>query len=165
VAVLSAAQLALVIAGFALLVPSAAEWMREVAPSRALSAVPVIISGLLLMPAVTALRVAVANAWAVLLPGWVHLGPGRSGGIESLGQNLLSVMGSMVVHLLLLVLPVVAGGIVYWVLRGIAGAASYVPAALIATAVAGAELWFIVEWLGAVLARTDPAVVEAATAS
>jgi hypothetical protein len=165
VAVLSAAQLALVVAGFALLAPWAAQWLRDAAPSRALSEVPVIISVLLVTPAVTALRVAVANAWAVLLPGWVHLGPGRSGGIESLGQNLLSVMGSMFVHLLLLVLPALSAAMVYWVLRGIAGPAAYIPAALVGTAAAGAELWFIVEWLGAVLARTDPAVVEAATAS
>ena len=165
VAVLSAAQLALVVAGLALLAPWAVQWMREVSPSRAVSAAAIILSALLITPAVTALRVAVANAWAVLLPGWVHLGPGRSGGIESLGQNLLSVMGSMLAHLLLLVLPVLAGAIVYWALRGIAGPAAYIPAAILGTAVAGAELWFIVEWLGAVLARTDPAVVEAATAS
>ncbi len=165
VAVLSAAQLALVVAGFALLAPWAMQWVRDVAPSRVVSAAPIVLSLLLITPAVTALRVAVANAWAVLLPGWVHLGPGRSGGIESLGQNLLSVMGSMVAHLLLLVLPVLAGAIVLWALRGIVGPAASIPAAIVAAAAAGAELWFIVGWLGAVLARTDPAVVEAATAS
>jgi hypothetical protein len=165
VALLSVAQAACVVVGFALLAPWTAQWVRDGDLTRVASGVPVVIAALIATPAVTALRVAVANAWAVLLPGWVHLGPGRSGGIESLGQNLLRVIGSMFVHLLLLALPAIAGVIVYAVLKGMVGTGAFIPAAIVGSAVAAGELWFIVEWLGAVLVRTDPSAVEAATAS
>lgn len=143
--------------------------LRSMPPTRAaevLSLPPMMLAALIVLPAVTALRVAVANGWAVLLPGWVHLGPARNAGIEALGQNLLTVVGSLLVHMLLLLLPIGAAALVLFVSRGAEGSTGWfaVPAALAFAAVAAAELWFLVHWLGGVFARTDPSAVEAATA-
>src|SRR5262249_25696958 len=71
----------------------------------ALRAWPMVVGGAIVLPAVTALRGAVANGWAVLFPGWVQLGPTRTAGIEAIGANMLTVFGSMLAHLMLLVLP------------------------------------------------------------
>jgi ABC-2 type transport system permease protein len=118
-------------------------------------AVPLALATILALPAITALRVAVANAWVVLLPGWVQLGAVRSTGIESLGQNLLTIAGSLAVHLLLLALPAacaaaVAIPLLPWIHRW-----ALVPAAAIGAVVAAGELWLIVRWLGGIFARTS----------
>ena len=101
------------------------------------------------IPAVTALRVAVANAWVVLLPGWVHLGAGRPAGIEALGQNLVSILGSMIAHLLLLIGPAVAAFVTERLFAGELGHWAYVPAAMAGAFFAAVELWGIIGWLGA----------------
>ncbi len=163
-ALLSVMQAICLAIGLAAMIPWAGQWAHAGSAARVANAIPILLASALMFPALTALRVAVANAWAVLLPGWVHLGPGRSAGIESLGQNVLSMLGSLLAFLLLLVLPALGAAVIALSLRGVAGAWAFIPAALVATAIAGGELWFIVEWLGAVLARTDPSVVEAAAA-
>jgi ABC-2 type transport system permease protein len=129
-------------------------------------ALPIMLAGFIILPAFTALRVAVANAWAVLLPGWVRLGPDRQAGIEAMGQNLVLLAGSLIALLVLLILPGLAGTVVWFVLARSLHLAAWgaPPAAIVAAAVCAGELWLLVRWLGGVLSRTDPAAVEAATA-
>lgn len=128
-------------------------------------------AALIALPAVTALRVAVANGWAVLFPGWVQLGPARNAGIEAIGANMLTVFGSMLAHLLLMLIPGLIAAAVYF------GAASallsrgsshvlwpLIPAAMMFVATALGELWLIVRWLGGVVTRTDPSAVDTALA-
>jgi len=125
---------------------------------------PIAVAGIFAIPAITALRVAVANGWAVVLPGWVHLGPGRAAGIESLGQNVISILGSTVAHVLLLIAPLAFAAPVIWIAHEWIGAWAYVPAAAVGAAIAVAELWVVTRWLGGILARTDPSDVDAAMA-
>ena len=155
VVILAAFQAALLIVGFPQLV-------HIVGGERS---VPVALAGILATPAITALRSAVANAWAVLLPGWIHLGPGRASGIEGLGQNLVAIFGSAIAHGLLLILPAAFALPVWIVGRVWVGDWMMVPAAFTASAVAFGELWLLVRWLGASFSRTDPSDVEAAIAS
>jgi len=126
---------------------------------------PIAVAGIFAIPAITALRVAVANGWAILLPGWIHLGPGRAAGIEALGQNVVSIIGSMIAHALLLIAPLAFSLPVIWIAHEWLGAWSYVPAAVVGAAIAAGELWVLVRWLGGVLAHTDPSDVEAAMAT
>ena len=124
---------------------------------------PMLVALVIALPAVTGLRVAVANAWAVLFPGWVQLGPTRTAGIEAIGANMLTVFGSLIIHALLMVIPgALAAGVllsvhsvgrVPWML---------VPAAIAFTAMGAVELWLLATWLGRVLSRTDPSAVDAA---
>jgi hypothetical protein len=127
-------------------------------------ALPITVAGIFAVPAITALRVAVANAWVVLLPGWVHLGAGRAAGIEALGQNLVTILGSMIAHLLLLIVPTVAALLVGRLLSPELGYWAYVPAAMLGAFFAAVELWGITGWLGQVLMRTDPSDVDAVSA-
>ena len=155
VAILTVFQAVLLTIGFPLLAELA---------GGALS-VPIAIAGLFAVPAITALRVAVANGWAILLPGWIHLGPGRAAGIEALGQNVVSILGSFIAHMLLLIIPAAFSLPVIWVGAVWLDAWAMVPAAIVGAVVAAAELWLLVRWLGGVLSRTDPSDVEAAMAS
>jgi hypothetical protein len=150
-AVLTVMQVLLLLIGSSALVQSAG----------AARILPLAVAAVFAIPAITALRVVVANAWVVLLPGWVHLGAGRPAGIEALGQNLVSILGSMIAHLLLLIVPAVAAFLTEWLFAGELGHWAYVPAAMVGAFFAVVELWGIVGWLGQVLMRTDPSEVEA----
>ena len=166
VAVLSAAQLALVVAGFALLAPLAGEWMREVAPSRALSAAPVIIS----RAAPRAGGDGAARRGRECLGGTpARVGASRS---RTFRRHRVARPESAERHGLVGRAPAPArccrhsrGRSSTGCSAGSRGRRRTSPPRSSRRRPAGAELWFIVEWLGAVLARTDPAVVEAATAS
>ena len=164
VVILGALELAFLMVGAVsvLFVPARAGW-GDVGIVRVL---PGVVAALIALPAITALRVAVANAWAVLLPGWVQLGPERVAGIEAMGQNLLAVAGSMFAHLFLLLLPAIAGLGLLLAFSGTARTLTWpiIPAAIAFAAVAAAELWLMVRWLGGVFARTDPGAVEAVLA-
>jgi hypothetical protein len=150
-AVLTVMQVLLLLIGGSALVQSAG----------AARILPLAVAAVFAIPAITALRVVVANAWVVLLPGWVHLGSGRPAGIEALGQNLVSLLGSMIAHLLLLIVPAVAAFVTELLFAGELGHWAYVPAAMAGAFFAAVELWGIVGWLGQVLMRTDPSEVEA----
>ena len=73
VAILSVIQAVLLTIGFPLLVELAGGPLS----------VPIAIAGLFALPAITALRVAVANGWAILLPGWIASRTGARGGHRS----------------------------------------------------------------------------------
>jgi len=115
------------------------------------------------LPAITGLRVAVANAWAVLFPGWVQLGPTKTAGIEAIGASMLTVFGSLLVHVLLMAIPAALGyGVILALNMFSRGLWRYVPAAIVFTAISVVELWLISKWLGNVFSRTDPSAVDAA---
>ena len=107
-------------------------------------------------PLLNALTLTVQNATALLFPDWVRLGPDRPGGVEAIGQNLLTTVASFFSLLLALVLPVVAGGGTGYLLWARAGA---VPAAAVGgvlfAAVVLAELYVALTWLGGVFEKTD----------
>ena len=165
IALISAMQLVFVVAagasGFYLLAANDAP-----AAFSAAKLLPVAAAAVLVIPSLTALRVAVANAWAVLLPGWVRLGPERQAGIEALGQNIVTTAGSLLVLLVLLIVPGALALAVKVALPGSLRDAGWtlLPPAMALAAGVAVELSLIVRWLGAVLSRTDPSAVEAAIA-
>jgi hypothetical protein len=111
---------------------------------------------LLALPAVNAVGLTVQNAAALLFPDWVRFGPGQhGGGVEAMGQNMLTMLLSVLL-LALAVLPgaIVGGGAGYvlYLRLGISGAAIGFALAL---AVLAAELWFLVAWLGRMFERTE----------
>jgi hypothetical protein len=124
---------------------------------------PKLAAAVIALPAITGLRVAVANAWAVLFPGWVQLGPTKTAGIEAIGANMLTVFGSFLVHVLLMAIPAALGyGVILALNMFSRGLWPYVPAAIVFTAISVVELWLISKWLGNVFSRTDPSAVDAA---
>ena len=97
------------------------------------------------------------NGTAVLFPGWVRLGPTAAAGVEAMGQNLLSTVGSLLTLVLLLILPVAAGGAVFFLWRNHAGLAVAL-AGNAAGLVLLVETWAILMGLGRAFDRAEPIV-------
>jgi hypothetical protein len=112
------------------------------------------------LPAVNLLSVLVQNTLALLVPGWVQLGITRRGGVEAMGQGIVSVLGSTIALLLLLVVPLLGGTLVSALLRFQRyGLWSLLPGAIVVAGAALAEAWGITVWLGHRFERLEPSEV------
>jgi len=100
----------------------------------------------------------IRNGAPILFPSWIKLGAVVGGGIETLGQNLVSLGFIVVLLALMLVLPVALAGGAVFVLKG-APLAGLAVALLGGTAVLGGEVAGAVEVLGRALERTEPGQV------
>lgn len=99
------------------------------------------------------------NAAAVLLPSWVQAGAIVGGGVEMLGQSLLTTLAMLLVVAIGIIPPSFGGGVAL-VMAESAGAGrtlALIAAAATVLLVLAAELWGVVLWLGRVLERTEPA--------
>jgi hypothetical protein len=109
-----------------------------------------------LLPAVNLLGLLIQNGAAVLFPSWVHLGTGRSGGVEALGQNMLALIAHLIILALALLPPAAAAILALWSLRPVLGWWSLLPAGLLGLLAAGLEAAVAIRWLGREFERTDP---------
>lgn len=125
---------------------------------------PAVLIALVTLPVLNAIALTVANGSALLFPGWVRLGDGRSAGVEAMGQNVLAVFVSLVITFLALIPPVIVTTVVASGLSTVAshkiGAWDFVPAVPVGALVVAGELWLTIKWLGRVFARTDLAQIE-----
>lgn len=122
-----------------------------------------LITSLILLPAVSALGVLVQNAGVLLFPGWVRLGLSRPGGIEAIGQGIVTMFGSTLVLTLGIALPLLLGAPVAIVAVARVGLWGLVPGTAIGAAVVAGEVWLVTAWLGRVFERTDELPDEAAS--
>jgi hypothetical protein len=60
-----------------------------------------------------AVSVTIQNGAALLFPAWVKLGTAKSGGVEVLGQSILSMVASLVVMVIALIPPAIAAAAAY----------------------------------------------------
>jgi hypothetical protein len=116
-----------------------------------------LVGSIVVLPAVNLLGMLIQNGAALLYPAWVRLGSGRSGGVEVLGQNLLMMIVFMALLAGTLLLPGVVGGGAFLLLRSALDNWAFVPAAVLALGIIGFEAALIVDWLGRIFERTDPA--------
>ncbi|MBK5188183.1 MAG: hypothetical protein JJD97_08040 [Gemmatimonadaceae bacterium] len=125
---------------------------------------PATLIAFVVLPALNAIALTVANGAALLFPGWVRLGDGRAAGIEAMGQNVLALFVSLIITFVALIPPLLVAIIVASAIGAATshplGAWSFVPAAPVGALVAVGELWLVVKWLGRVFARTDLAQIE-----
>jgi hypothetical protein len=146
---LAAVQVPMLLVGYALTPPKnpiTASWSGQTA---------LLVTLLVVVPVVSALGLLVQNAGALLFPGWVRLGLARPGGIEAVGQGMLTMFGSLVVLTVCLAIPGALGGaLAIWGVSH-AGLWGLVPGAMLGAVVVAAELWWITAWLGRVFERTD----------
>jgi ABC-2 type transport system permease protein len=98
------------------------------------------------------------NGAALLFPGWVRLGEQGPGGIEATGQMMLTTLATMLGLVLLLVLPLVAGGAGFLVFSAEPGTGVLV-GLLVASAILAAETWFMVSGLGRAFETVEPTQV------
>jgi ABC-2 type transport system permease protein len=149
--VLTAAQVALLLLAYLALLGNAA-----VEPG--LRVRSIILAGALIhLPAINFMGLLIHNAAAILFPAWVHLGAGRSSGVEVLGQNMLMVVAFLTVLAAALSVPVALGGGLFLLLGRSAGLWAIIPGSAVLLAALAGEAMLLVHWLGGVFERTDPA--------
>lgn len=100
----------------------------------------------------------IQNAAALLYPAWVRLGAGRPGGVEVLGQNLLMMVAFITLLGVMLALPAALGGGGFLLLRGWLSNWAALPAVALFLGSVAFEAVLIVDWLGGIFERTDPAM-------
>ena len=103
--------------------------------------------------------VSVMNGAPVLFPGWVRLGAVGGGGMENLGQGVMSMGTILILVALLLLVPAgfVALAVVF--LKPIGAALTTFTAILSASAALAAEIYGVFILLGRALERTEPSEV------
>ena len=74
--------------------------------------VPVFFAGLAMIAALALAWVCVENCLALAYPGWTQLGPLRGGGLDKMGQSMLSALIRMLVLMGALVLPMIVTAVV-----------------------------------------------------
>lgn len=155
---LAAVQVPMLLIGYVLAPPPnqiTATWSGQTA---------LLVTFLILVPVVSALGLLVQNAGALLFPGWIRLGMTRPGGVEAVGQGMLTMVGSLVVLTVCLAIPGAFGGALAVVGVARVGLWGLVPGAIVGAALVVGELWGITAWLGRVFERTDDMPDETAAA-
>jgi hypothetical protein len=112
---------------------------------------------LAVLPAINGLGMLIQNGAALLYPAWVRLGSGRAAGVEVLGQNLLMMVAFVALLTGTLILPVTVGGGGFLLLRPVLESWAIIPALVLGLGIIGFEAALILEWLGRIFERTDPA--------
>jgi hypothetical protein len=117
----------------------------------------VLLAAVVCLPAVNYLGMLIQNGTALLFPAWVHLGSGRPGGVEALGQNMLMIVAYLALLGAGLAAPAALGWGVFAVLERGIGWWAAAPAAVVLLATVVAEAVLVLRWLGSVFEGTDPA--------
>ena len=116
-------------------------------------------AGLLLLAGLNLVAFGIQNGAALLFPAWVRTDI-RPGGIEQMGQHLLTAGVSFLLLLLFLAGPALVGGGSAYFLRPALGAWALLPGALVASAGLLLEGFLLVDWLGDRFERGPPAGAE-----
>jgi len=110
----------------------------------------------LVAPAVTGLGITIQNAIALLYPSWSRIGEARTGGIEAVGSNMLSMIGTVVMLVLALIPALLIAGIVGGATWLVLHELAIIPALAAAVLVVAGEVVLGVMWLGRLYDTTDP---------
>ena len=116
-----------------------------------------LLGALIFLPGVNLLGMLIQNGAALLYPAWVRLGSGRPGGVEALGQNVLMMVVYLALLSALLLLPAAIGAGAFLLLREGIGEWAALPAIVLVLGTMAFEAALLVEWLGRIFERTDPA--------
>ena len=113
----------------------------------------------LALPALLAfatIMVAIQNGAPVLFPGWVRLGSTVGGGMENLGQGVMSMSIILIIVLLLLVPAAIVSGASIWFLSPFSPSAAAFAAIVTGSVTLGAETFGVFAVLGRALEKTEP---------
>ena len=109
------------------------------------------------LPGINLLGMIIQNGAALLYPAWVHLGSGRPAGVEALGQNMLMMVVFVALLAVTLLLPVAIGGGAFLLLHRAINGWAALPATVLVLGTMAFEAALLVDWLGRLFERTDPA--------
>jgi hypothetical protein len=113
---------------------------------------------LLVLPVLNVVAMGIQNAGALLFPGWVR-SQVRPGGVEALGQHMVS--GAVGLILLVIgALPATAVGYgLVLLLYGSLGAVAVIPGTLLAMGALVLEAFLLLDWLGSRFDALDPSQI------
>jgi ABC-2 type transport system permease protein len=114
------------------------------------------------LPGINYLGLLIQNGAALLFPAWIHLGSGRPGGVEALGQNMLIIVAYSALLGAGLALPGMLALLAFALLRGGVGWWAIIPGVAVLLAGLAVEVAALLRWLGGVFESTDPAGAEIA---
>jgi hypothetical protein len=129
---------------------------RQVAPGLETRTALLLLS-VVCLPGINYLGMLIQNGATLLFPAWVHLGSGRPGGVEALGQNMLMIVAYAAALGALLAAPVLAAGALFELASDAMGWWAAAPATVVLLAGIAVEAAVVLRWLGRVFERTDPA--------
>jgi ABC-2 type transport system permease protein len=115
---------------------------------------PLLVTAVVVLPFVNYIGLMLFNGAAILFPAWVTHGASR-GGVDTLGQNLLTAVAYTIALMIVLLIPVTLAGIVWKAFEG-SGPWAVLPGAVTAAATLALEAWLMSLWLGGVFERIDP---------
>jgi ABC-2 type transport system permease protein len=118
-----------------------------------------IAASLVVLPAVALLAVVIQNALALLYPGWVRIGESGAGGMETVGQNLLTMIGTLLLIVLAALPPLIAASAFAAPLLLASQQTAIIVGVLTAVAALLLEIALAALWLGRLFDRTDPVAV------
>jgi hypothetical protein len=116
----------------------------------------------ILAPVLVFAQLLVHNAAAVLFPAWVPLGSSRPRGLDAMGQRLIMFAGVLLTLILMMAPGLLAGAILWFVLRRFVGEAALIPAAIVCLGIVGVEVLAATEALGPAYEHMDALSVERA---
>lgn len=125
------------------------------APFRADIGIGVLVSLPFLLIAIDGALVTIVNGTAVLFPAWIRLGPSGAGGVEMMGQTMLSMIVLLVVFALMLLIPIAAGAAAWYVLSS-SVVIGVVAASALGSIALAAESYGMILALGAAFERAEP---------
>ena len=111
---------------------------------------------LILIPAVNFVGLLLMNGAALMYPAWVNTSRSRLGGVDTLGQNMLTAVAYLLALGAACLLPLAAGSLVILVAGSMLGAPAVIAGAVIAAALLCVEGWIISGWFGRAFAGLDP---------
>jgi hypothetical protein len=124
----------------------------------------VLAAAVIFLPAINFLAMLIQNGVALVLPGWVRVGPDRPIGVEALGHNMLMMVGFVAALAVLLAAPAATAAVLFLELEPVAGWWAAGPAAAAALALATIEARLLLSRLGRIFETTDPSSVPATEA-
>ncbi len=148
---IAAAQLVLLVASFV------SYWFTKRPPLSPRWALAVFLGGPATLIALDAATLTIQNGTALLFPSWVRLGVQQPGGVEILGQGILTTVGSLVLLAIALVPPVLLALILFFATGG--GAIALASSAWLGAALLLVEVWLGVGRLGRVFEKSEPAAL------
>jgi hypothetical protein len=119
-----------------------------------------VIAAVCVLPALNLVGLLLLNGAALLFPGWARVGPAR-GGIETLGQSMLTALAYILALGVACLVPALAAIGALMLSARLLHEWGLLPAIVAATALLLAEAWILSLWLGTIYERLDPPAVDA----
>ena len=146
--VVTALQLVVLVAGLALLAAAG-----RVSAGLAIGGVA---AALVALPVVNALAVAVQNGIALFYPGWVRIGDTQGGGMETIGQNVLTLVFTILLLAVAAIPPLLVGIVVGAPLALVSSTGAVIVGGAAALVAVAAEVILMTLALGRMYDSTDP---------